>query len=471
MSRPAPPTLTVRYDGAARTFAAGNDVVIGRDLRADVRIAHPLISRAHLVLRFDQGRWLAIDNGSLNGMFVQGRRVPTVDIQDGQRLNIGNPDGPELTFDVGRHAGSAGRPPTTSIPVAGPSGSGPSQQPRTQPPPTPAAVPVRCAAGLPVDPAAAVPERPAAELYRAAGATHPGAQRGGATGFPAGPFATRARVGDVDRSDGRTAFQRGEPRDEHAEDPAARPSRRRAARLDQDRPQHRQRHRHPRRPGVAPPRDAGADRRGHRDPRQPQHQRDIRQRFAHRDGGPARGRHRHDRQRRPGVPWGHARPAHRNHSGERHRRPRRARRHMDHRGQQDAAGQHLADGAARHADRRHRPIGRRQVDLRPIGGRLHPPDHRHGGLRGSRHPRRVRLAALPDRDGAPGRRGARPADREPGADVRGRAAAAAGHQQGRPRTGRRAGARGTRDDPARAKPASTSCPAVSASAHPWRWSC
>ena len=135
MSRPAPPALTVRYDGAARTFAAGNDVVIGRDLRADVRIAHPLISRAHLVLRFDQGRWIAIDNGSLNGMYVNGRRVPTVDIQDGQRLNIGNPDGPQLSFDVGRHEG-AGRPPTTSIPVADrPSGSWPAQQPRTQPPP------------------------------------------------------------------------------------------------------------------------------------------------------------------------------------------------------------------------------------------------------------------------------------------------------------------------------------------------
>src|SRR5690242_3762875 len=96
MSRPAPPALTVRYDGSTRTFAAGNDVVIGRDLRADVRIAHPLISRAHLVLRFDQGRWVAIDNGSLNGMFVNGRRVPTADIHDGQAINIGNPDGPQL---------------------------------------------------------------------------------------------------------------------------------------------------------------------------------------------------------------------------------------------------------------------------------------------------------------------------------------------------------------------------------------
>src|ERR1700681_3581077 len=119
MSRPAPPALTVRYDGSARTFAAGNDVVIGRDLRADVRIAHPLTSRAHLVRRFDQGRGVAIDNGSLNGMYVNGRRVPAVDIQDGQQINIGNPDGPGLTFEVGRHQGAVGAPPpTTSVPLA-----------------------------------------------------------------------------------------------------------------------------------------------------------------------------------------------------------------------------------------------------------------------------------------------------------------------------------------------------------------
>ena len=107
MTGPAAPTLTVRYDGSSRNFAPGNDIVVGRDLRADVRIAHPLISRAHLILRFDRGRWLAIDNGSLNGMFVNGRRVPTIEIGDGTAVNIGNPDGPQLTFGVGRHTGTA----------------------------------------------------------------------------------------------------------------------------------------------------------------------------------------------------------------------------------------------------------------------------------------------------------------------------------------------------------------------------
>uniref|UniRef100_UPI000A870BCE FHA domain-containing protein n=1 Tax=Mycobacterium avium TaxID=1764 RepID=UPI000A870BCE len=95
MTPPATPALTVRYDGAERTFAAGNDVVIGRDLRADLRVAHPLISRTHLIVRYEQGRWVAIDNGSLNGLYVNNRRVPMVDINDGTRVNMGNPDGPD----------------------------------------------------------------------------------------------------------------------------------------------------------------------------------------------------------------------------------------------------------------------------------------------------------------------------------------------------------------------------------------
>ncbi|MBV8929425.1 MAG: ATP-binding cassette domain-containing protein, partial [Mycobacteriaceae bacterium] len=104
-------------------FAPGHDVVIGRDLRADVRVAHPLVSRAHVVLRYDRGRWVAIDNGSLNGMFVDHRRVPAVDIRDGGHINIGNPDGPRLTFEVGRHTGSVGRPPTSAVRIAQPSSS------------------------------------------------------------------------------------------------------------------------------------------------------------------------------------------------------------------------------------------------------------------------------------------------------------------------------------------------------------
>src|ERR1700738_3832475 len=115
MSAPAPPALTVRTNGSKRTFAPGHDVVIGRDLRADVRITDKLVSRAQVLLRFDGGRGTASDNGSLNGMFVAQRRVPTIDIRDGMSINISNPNGPRVTFEVGRVEGAVGRPPPTTV--------------------------------------------------------------------------------------------------------------------------------------------------------------------------------------------------------------------------------------------------------------------------------------------------------------------------------------------------------------------
>ncbi|OBH58536.1 ABC transporter ATP-binding protein [Mycobacterium sp. E2479] len=86
-------------------------MVVGRDEQADVHIADPRISRAHLLLRFDQGRWLAIDNGSLNGTYLNGYRMPVVDIHDGQSIHVGNPQGPRLTFAIGPQTGHASRPP------------------------------------------------------------------------------------------------------------------------------------------------------------------------------------------------------------------------------------------------------------------------------------------------------------------------------------------------------------------------
>ncbi|MEY8017898.1 ATP-binding cassette domain-containing protein [Mycobacterium servetii] len=124
MTRPAQPVLTVRIDKTQSSFAPGRDVVVGNDVRADLRVAHPLIARAHLLLRFGEGRWTAVDNNSLNGMFVNGQRVPTAYIHDGQSINIGKPDGPRLTFEVGRHDGAVGLAPPAA-PVAPPDGPDP----------------------------------------------------------------------------------------------------------------------------------------------------------------------------------------------------------------------------------------------------------------------------------------------------------------------------------------------------------
>ncbi|MGO8938199.1 MAG: FHA domain-containing protein, partial [Mycobacterium sp.] len=139
MNRPAQPVLTVRAPQSEGSFAPGRDVVVGSDVRADLRVAHPLIARAHLLLRFDQGRWMAIDNNSLNGMFVGGRRLPMVDIHDGQTINIGKPEGPRVTFEVGHHPGTVGQLPATQT---APMDARPAP-PRPQPaPPLPTPPPV-----------------------------------------------------------------------------------------------------------------------------------------------------------------------------------------------------------------------------------------------------------------------------------------------------------------------------------------
>ena len=157
VSRPAPPILTIWHNGSESTFVPGHDVIIGRDLRADVRIADPRISRAHLILRFEQGKWVAIDNGSVNGTFVNGYRRPVIDVHDGQSINIGNVAGPQLTFEIGARRGRGGRPPasgpaptaqqtmswsTPARPVAPPVQPPPPPPPeprRTVPPPAPVA--------------------------------------------------------------------------------------------------------------------------------------------------------------------------------------------------------------------------------------------------------------------------------------------------------------------------------------------
>ncbi|BCQ09228.1 ABC transporter ATP-binding/permease protein [Mycobacterium heckeshornense] len=140
VSRAAPPVLTIRHDGSQRTFAAGHDVVVGRDVRADLRIADPRISRVHLILRFDDGRWVAIDNGSVNGTYLNGYRIPVVDIHDGQSINVGNPEGPRLTFELGGRRPRTGfepglEPPTMSWHTR------PERRPAPHPPRQPASLP------------------------------------------------------------------------------------------------------------------------------------------------------------------------------------------------------------------------------------------------------------------------------------------------------------------------------------------
>lgn len=63
---------------------------IGRSASADVTLDDPTVSRRHsLVVMTDEGELRALDDRSLNGLFVNGERVEWAPLTDGDELEIG----------------------------------------------------------------------------------------------------------------------------------------------------------------------------------------------------------------------------------------------------------------------------------------------------------------------------------------------------------------------------------------------
>src|SRR5947209_11679677 len=127
---PASP-LTVWVGPMRYVFGPGRDVLVGYGPGVDIPLGPPGSAAGpppaphpEVVLRFTGRHWVAIDN-SPRGMFVNGWRVSTVDIHNGQAITIGDPQrGPRLVFQVDAPGGPA-RP------------AGPPQRPAHPPPPPP----------------------------------------------------------------------------------------------------------------------------------------------------------------------------------------------------------------------------------------------------------------------------------------------------------------------------------------------
>ncbi|MGO9158237.1 ATP-binding cassette domain-containing protein [Mycobacterium sp.] len=127
-------------------FHPGRDVIVGYGSQCDIPLDRPgnraaisQTARPVLVLRFSGSHWVAIDR-SPDGIFVDGARMSTIDIRDGQAITIGDPQrGPRLVLGVGPAVG----PPAPHRPDR-PNQHAPTQQttrrmrlPTPQPPPQP----------------------------------------------------------------------------------------------------------------------------------------------------------------------------------------------------------------------------------------------------------------------------------------------------------------------------------------------
>jgi hypothetical protein len=86
------PALVVRSGGgrAGESFLLeGEHTSIGRSPDCDIFLDDVTVSRKHAVLASEGGRFHIEDQGSLNGTFVNRRRIERVDLENGDELQVG----------------------------------------------------------------------------------------------------------------------------------------------------------------------------------------------------------------------------------------------------------------------------------------------------------------------------------------------------------------------------------------------
>jgi hypothetical protein len=86
------PALVVRSGGgrSGETFPVGSErTTIGRSPDCGIFLDDVTVSRKHAVLGEQNGHFTIEDQGSLNGTFVNRRRVDSSELEDGDELQIG----------------------------------------------------------------------------------------------------------------------------------------------------------------------------------------------------------------------------------------------------------------------------------------------------------------------------------------------------------------------------------------------
>ncbi len=82
--------LVFQDTGCVRTVAmSGESMRIGRSLSADLRFEDPTVSRRHAVLVAEADGIRVLDDRSLNGVFVNGERIVSQLLADGDEIVVG----------------------------------------------------------------------------------------------------------------------------------------------------------------------------------------------------------------------------------------------------------------------------------------------------------------------------------------------------------------------------------------------
>lgn len=119
-----PHLLIVAGPGTGQALRLGPDQTVGRGRRADLRIPDPAASRIHLRLSRVDGRFVAADLDSKNGLSVNDRRCRgTLALAPGDELSLGTT---RLRLEPGLLEAGEERPAPSATPLSRTGGEGPS---------------------------------------------------------------------------------------------------------------------------------------------------------------------------------------------------------------------------------------------------------------------------------------------------------------------------------------------------------
>jgi pSer/pThr/pTyr-binding forkhead associated (FHA) protein len=88
-------TLRVECAGMGHDLTPGDVYTVGRDPTANIVSSNPTVSRRHAVIRHDGTNWVIEDTESQGGMFVDDRRVSTVNLVGATAVWLGDPSAGE----------------------------------------------------------------------------------------------------------------------------------------------------------------------------------------------------------------------------------------------------------------------------------------------------------------------------------------------------------------------------------------
>ena len=85
------PALVVRSGGgrAGEMFPLEGETTVGRSPDCGIFLDDVTVSRQHAILRERDGNYFIEDQGSLNGSFVNRKRVESAQLSDGDELQVG----------------------------------------------------------------------------------------------------------------------------------------------------------------------------------------------------------------------------------------------------------------------------------------------------------------------------------------------------------------------------------------------